>query len=146
MAKFEKVHFKLTQSEDGYPPIGIETLWAKSTETAGKMVLDNIPFFSYDATIGDVINVRNYEGRHWFDKVVRRSENSLIRVVFFNLDCLDEVNKTLNAIGCSTEFVKSYKILAVSIPACTDISEIQKYLRRQSEKGRLDFEEPILRQ
>ena len=84
MGRSSKVHFRLVQDEDGYPPVSVESVWAQPSTKAGEYVLDNIPFFAREATIGDVVQVREEEGHLWFDKVVRRSQNSLVRVVFFD--------------------------------------------------------------
>lgn len=69
-----RVHFRLVQDEDGYPPAAVESVWAQPTTKAGEYVLDNVPFFARDATIGDVVAVREEDSHLWFERVVCRSQ------------------------------------------------------------------------
>jgi hypothetical protein len=141
-----KVHFRLVQDGDGYPPVAVESIWAQPTVKAEEYVLDNVPFFAREATIGDVILVREQDGQHWFKDVVTRSMNSLVRIVFFDRTSTDRVNKDLIDLGCSTEYLKSHNLLAVSIPGTVDLGVIEDYLQKETSARTLDYEEPILRQ
>lgn len=141
-----KVHFRLVQDEDGYPPVAVETLWAERGANAGEYVIDNIPFFARDATIGDTVLVREEEGNHWFERLVRRSQNSLIRVVLFDETCLERVSAHLVAQGCLTEYLRDHSLLAVSIPVTVKLADVQRYLQVEASTGNIDYEEPILRQ
>jgi hypothetical protein len=141
-----KVHFRLVQDEDGYPPAAVESVWAQPTTKPGEYVLDNVPFFAREATIGDVVLVRDEDGHLWFDKVVRRSQNSLVRVVFFDRTCVERVNERLVSLGCSTEYITAHNLLAVSIPDTVSLRDVQGYLQSEAGSGILDYEEPILRQ
>jgi hypothetical protein len=141
-----KVHFQLVQDEDGYPPAAVESVWAQPTTKPGEYVLDNVPFFARDATIGDVVLVREEDGHLWFNKVVHRSTNSLLRVVFFDRTAVERVNERLVNLGCSTEHLKAHNLLAVSIPDTVNLRDVQSYLQSEAGAGVLDYEEPILRQ
>ena len=141
-----KIHFQLQQDEDGYPPVAAESIWALPGSHANEYVVDNVPFFERDATLGDVILARKEDGNLWFEKVARRSENSLIRITFFDRGVVEEVCKSLAALGCVTEALKQYNLVAVSIPANIDLSDVQAYLQAQARAGALDYEEAILRQ
>ena len=47
-----KILFQLTQDEDGYPPIQVEGVWALSApDGADGYLIDNVPFFTRDATL-----------------------------------------------------------------------------------------------
>ena len=141
-----KVHFQLVQDEDDYPPVAVESVWAQAAPNAGEYVLDNVPFFAREATLGDVVRVREVEGNLFFEKVVRRSDNSLVRVVFFDRTCFEKVNERLISFGCSTEFLSAHSLLAVSIPDNVKLVEVQAYLQSEAHAGSIDYEEPILRQ
>ena len=141
-----KVHFRLVQDGDGYPPGSVESLWAQTGNNAGEYVVDNVPLFTRDATIGDVVHVREEDGHLWFDKVVHRSTNSLVRVVFFDPNAVERVNERLVNLGCSTEYLAAHKLLAVSIPITVSLQNVQGYLKTEASSGTLDYEEPILRQ
>jgi hypothetical protein len=90
--------------------------------------------------------VREEDGHLWFDKVVRRSQNSLVRVVFFDCTCVERVNERLVNLGCSTEYIKAHNLLAVSIPDTVNLRDVQDYLQSEAGTSVLDYEEPILRQ
>jgi hypothetical protein len=141
-----KVFFHLNQDEDGYPEVSVESVWAKPTGCADEYIVDNIPFFIREATIGDTLKVIKEDGVLWFDSLLRGSGNSLIRVVFFEDLSKEKVNEKLNAMGCSTEYSKDHNLLAVNIPAEVNLPDVQAYLQSESDLGRIDFEEPILGQ
>lgn len=141
-----RIHFPLEQDEDGYPPVAVESLWAEPSEKSDEFVIDNVPFFVRVATIGDTVRVREYHGRRWFDSLVRQSGNSLIRVVFFDQDRVDAVSRHLMGMGCSTEFLGEHNLMAVNIPSSVSLRDVQMCLQDEADAGRVDFEEPILRQ
>jgi hypothetical protein len=146
MANHTKVHFRLDQDEDGYPPVAVESVWATPTEVEGRFVLDNVPFFARDATLGDEVITSTGEGGCWFERVVLRSGNSLVRVVFFDVIHQGRVAEELEAFGCSTEGLEAHSLLAVSIPAQISLKTVQTYLRGEAAADHLDYEEPLLRQ
>ncbi|UPG85200.1 DUF4265 domain-containing protein [Luteibacter aegosomatis] len=144
--RVEKSFFRIEQDADGYPPVGAESLWARQAERVGEYVLENIPFFSTHATLGDLLKVVEKEGVLWFDGLIKKSGNSLIRVVFFNRDALDPINQALMTMGCLTEYSKDFNLLATSIPEKVNLTEVQSFLADQEHLGFIDYEEPILRQ
>ena len=141
-----KVHFQLAQDEDGYPPVAVESVWAQPTGQVGLYVVDNVPFFTRDATIGDTVRVREEDGNLWFDKTVARSTNSLVRVVFFDRDAIKEVGRHLESLGCGVEYLAAHNLLAVSIPSDVPLDSVQAYLQHEANAGKIDYEEAILRQ
>lgn len=141
-----KVFFAVDQDEDGFPPVASESVWASTTPTQGEYIVDNIPFLARQATLGDTVLVRISEGALWFDRLVKRSGNSLIRVVFFDKNALEATRAALASMGCNAEFSHDLNLLAVNIPSSTPLREVQAYLQRATDQGTLDYEEPILRQ
>lgn len=141
-----KIHFRLEQDEDGYPPVAVESLWARPASRHGRYVVGNIPFFVCDATIGDTVKAREVSGDLWYEKTVQRSGNSLIRVTFFDLGAFDAVCGQLESMGCGVEYLKPYNILAVDIPPVVTLATVQAYLSTQAAAGFIDYEEPILMQ
>lgn len=146
MTDHVKVHFRLEQDEDGYPPVSVESLWAVPTDRPHEYVLDNIPFFASQATIDDVVQAKEEEGVLWFDRVVKPSGNSLLRLAFFRPDKIQEVREALKQLGCSSEWDSNHAIVAVNIPASATLESIQALLAEQAQAGYFDYEEPILRQ
>lgn len=144
MSSHLRICFQLAQAQGAYPPVSVENIWAMPTDK-GEYVLDNIPFFTRQATFGDTVSATlGEDGRLWFTKVVRESGNSLIRVVFFDLARIAEVRRDLEALGCDTELSKN--LVAVNIPSTTSLADVQRYLGGKAAQGWIDYEEPILRQ
>lgn len=140
-----KVHFPLLQDEDGYPPVAVESMWARPDVGRDTYVIDSIPFFARDVALGDIVTVRSDEGGNlWFDQTARRSGNSLVRIVFFDPTCVDRIRHRLRSIGCSTEYDGAHKLLAVNVPDGEKLRATQAYLKDEASQGCLDYEEPIL--
>lgn len=143
--KAVKINFSVQPGDDGYPPVAVESLGAKAVVDG--YLIDSIPFFTSDATNGDRVSARIGEGDAlWFDAVVQRSGDSLIRVVFFDLDSEDAIVSHLAGLGCGTERMTEFKLVAVDIPLNVSLLSVQTYLRAQVDSGLIDYEEPILRQ
>lgn len=146
MTSTVKLHFHLTPDEDGYPPVTVESLWAEPGSNQGEYVIDNVPFFARDATIGDTVLAREEDGQYWFHKLVSRSQNSLVRVVFFDQAFVDAIGKQLVDFGCAIEYLRPHNLMAVSVPGNVDLATVQEYLQAETSAGTIDYEEPILRQ
>lgn len=140
-----KIHFRLKPSDDGYPSVAVESLWANSASDS--YIVDSIPFFTSDATNGDrAIASPGEGGALWFDAVLQRSGNSLIRVGFFDATSQDDIVGYLTKLGCSTERMQQFKLLAIDVPPNVSLTVVQDYLQAQAAAGHIDYEEPILRQ
>lgn len=146
MVTLVKVHFPLVQDENGDPPVGAESVWAAPTDRLGEFVLDNVPFFVREATLGDRVSASMRDGVHWFDRLLQRSSNSLIRIVFYDDAQRDRVIRDVERLGCSTEFLSAYGLVAVNVPATASLESVQDYLQHEAAADHLDYEEPILRQ
>lgn len=146
MSDHVRVHFQLTPDEDGYPPVGVETLWVETSANATEYVIDSIPFFVRDATVGDTIAVREEEGQRWFDSVVAESSNSLIRVMVYDRSRVPAVREQLRALGCETEYNGHHNLIAVNVPSTTSLARVQEFLAQEATADRVGYEEPILRQ
>ena len=146
MNRVEKIHFHLVQDEDGYPPVAVESLWAQPGVGPGEYVIDNVPFFARDATLGDTVLAREDDRGLWFERLLCRSGNSLVRVVFFDRVHVDRISRNLEGLGCLTEYLEEHGLLAVSIPGAVSLSMVQSCLRDEVNAGNVDYEEPIIRQ
>ena len=138
-----RVTFRLRQDEDGYPPYLFESLHAAPLED-GAYEIANIPFFSYDAALGDVVKVKEEpdEDGLFFDELVRESGNSVIRVNVRDKSELPRLIEQLRTMGCEYEALHSY--LAVSIPAQVSYSPILRLLLQGEASDRWGFEEAVL--
>lgn len=143
--EFSKIYFRLQQDEDGYPPAAVESMWAKPRGNG--YIIDGIPFFTTEATNGDEVVAQKGEGDLlWFDEIVRTSGNSLIRIVMFDVASREAVVKRLLDLGCATEQMDEFSLVAVNVPPMVPLLGVQLYLQDRSARGILDYEEPILRQ
>lgn len=144
MSSLVRIHFRIDQDEDGYPPVGVESLWAKPV--GDFFEIDSIPFFTSDATTGDLVRAKpDANGEFWFAGVEQASSNSLIRIVFFDVTHTNVLSEKLQALGCGAEGMTAYKLLAVDVPGSVSLSEVQDILRREASAGHIDYEEPLLR-
>jgi hypothetical protein len=145
MSNAVKINFRVKRGDNDYPPVAVESLWANPTSDS--YIVDSIPFFTSDATNGDRVAAHLGEGDAlWFDAVLQRSGNSLIRAVFFDMHSQDEIVSYLTDIGCGTERMQQFKLLAIDVPQEVSLAMVQSYLQAQATAGLIDYEEPILRQ
>lgn len=145
MAIAVKLFFELQPDEDGWPPARVESVWAHSTQASDEYVLDNIPFFTTDATIDDTVRVcRKKDGTLWFEQIVHRSRNSLIRIIFNDRTRLNIVKSQLQSYGCTMEYFGAYALLSVNVPPCANLAAARKYIQTEYLSGHLDYEEPVL--
>jgi len=141
-----RIHFRLEQDEDGYPPVAAESVWAQPGLIPGQYVIDNVPFFVREATVGDTVSAQEEDGLRWFSSLISRSRNSLVRIVFFDKSRVKATSEHLVAMGCSTEYLREHSLMAVSVPAEVALADVQAYLQSEADSGSIDYEEPILRQ
>jgi hypothetical protein len=140
-----KINFRISTDEDGYPPVSAESLWSDALADGYK--IDNIPFFTREATIGDVVEAKaSDDGTLWFSAIKYRSKHSLIRVVFFEATQKEKIISSLKELGCDVEYMPDFKLAAVDIPEHVELRKVQQLLHQESLAGVLDYEEPILRQ
>lgn len=144
MAIKKKIVFKLEQDEDGYPPVGYEGIWAEEIEDKVYRI-DGIPFFTYEATDSDTISAKLVDGELHFDGVISKSQNSLLRVVYFDGSDPFAIRAQIKAIGCDTEWDKDHCLISVSVPDSLKYKSLIAYLDAESKAGSLDFEEAIIR-
>jgi hypothetical protein len=139
-----KVFIKLTKDADGYPPFEVESVWAvKVAEELYR--LDNIPFYAYQATFGDVVRAVEEEGNPWFVERHSASGNSLLRVIVFAGHDSEPLRKSLRELGCDNEQAWPGGLIAVNVPQETRLDDVRAILDAGLEEGWLEYEEAILR-
>jgi len=137
-----KVLFPLARDEDGYPPYGSESLWARPV--ADGYQLDNTPFFAEGVSSGDVVTVERDDGALVFRSVVRPSGHSTVRVLVRDPAEVPSVREELRALGCSTEGSHIPGLLAVDVPATVDYARLRRYLEDGAAGERWAYEEAAL--
>ena len=126
------------QSSDGLikvkfydPVVGYENIWALPI-AADKYRIENIPFFIYDLSLGDVVEATNDEnGDLCFRKVLERSENRTLRArsdsLISNPDLGLRIARDLEDLKCKVEIHRD-RLLAISVPPTLNITVITDYL------------------
>lgn len=142
--KYDKVMFRLSKDEDGYPPDDWETLWA--CEVGRDLYsIDNVPFFARNISWGDVVSaVREGDELH-FREVVQPSSHSVLRVIVFDPTKVDEVHEKLNEMKCDTEQSHLPSLLSVDVPPTVDLEEVLDFLREGEADDRWTYEEASIR-
>ena len=141
----KKLFFRLEPDEDGYPPVSAESVWAEEQEP-GRLVLDNIPFFATQATLGDVVDAVVEDGVLTYKTTVRHCGNSLIRIVCYKGTDPAEVRRQIEVLGCSSELDSHHSLISVNIPTNIDLKVVQAFLRQGAVEDKWDYEEPLLMQ
>lgn len=138
-----KIIFKLTQDDDGYPPVGYESVWAIPLGD-GQFKIDNIPFFTCDATLGDVVSAYEERGELKFATTITSSGNSLLRVIYVEGSDIEQIRADLRGLGCSTEWDEIHRLVSVNVPPEVALSRIRNFLDSGLERGISDYEEAIV--
>jgi hypothetical protein len=149
-----KVHFKLVQDEDGYPPFTSEAMWCVRIDN-DRFRLDNIPYFVTGISYDDVISVlTDEEGRLNFHQVLEENGHSTLRVMFLGTPAdprpvavrAKELQGRLTTRGCLTRISPSPEILAVDVPPSIPIGEITDLLSEGEANGLWSSDEGTLAQ
>lgn len=139
-----KVIFPIEKDEDGYPPVEYEGVWAQKISSSIYKI-DNIPFFTYDACVDDEIAVVKKGDEYWFERNVKPSENSLLRIIYYSRADHQSVRDSLSAIGCDSERLGDLKIISVNVPDAKKLEEAREILDRLEDQELITYEEAILR-
>ncbi|MEZ4297507.1 MAG: DUF4265 domain-containing protein [Polyangiaceae bacterium] len=137
----KKLTFRLERDEDGYPPVDYERVWIETIDE-GSGIIDNIPFFCRDVSLGDTVKFQLIGNEIWYVATIRRSGNSLIRVLYYDTDP-SSIRNLIEDLGCETELDTTHKLLAVSVPP-GELSQVQAFLAAKEAEGVLGYEEAIL--
>jgi hypothetical protein len=105
-----------------------ETLWAVSV-APGRFRLDNLPFFAYRVSVGDLVEGTEYApGMYDFTRVVEASGNRCIRMILPEGETSDTtVGKAfldeILALGCGFEGANR-RYFAINIPPAVDLPTV----------------------
>ncbi|KAA8996315.1 DUF4265 domain-containing protein [Stenotrophomonas cyclobalanopsidis] len=133
-----KVRFEL---DDG----GVEVMHARALSN-DVFVLDNIPFYAYGVSCGDVVTVRCIDDGLVFVAVAERGGHSTYRVKMAASAMHDTFLARwaeLERLGCSYEGsnVNNRLLYALDVPPGAPLNKIYKILEQGEADGVWDFEE-----
>lgn len=127
-----KVHFRLDTDEDGWPPVGVESLWAVDLGD-GTVRLDNTPWFVRGVASDDVVRVEvDEDGQRWASETVRASENCTIRLIVMKdggtTAARQSVLEMFHRLGTTGEGIEQYRMVALDVPPGADLPKIRELL------------------
>ena len=124
-----KVLFRVPE-DDGSAQV--ETLWA-TTLGDDQYKLDNSPFYAYSVSWEDIVYAPydSSERQHTFQRVVKKSGNRTVRVVFDppveDGNASDKVLQGLVSLGCSYEGARR-NYISINIPPEVQLAHVREYL------------------
>lgn len=137
-----KVTFKLKIDEDGYPPVGFESVWLKKKN--GLYVLDNIPTYVYGVSKLDEISFHDEHGELIVDGVRKKNGNSTLRAYVFDSTHLNDILIKIQEMGAFTASSKNSTYFSIDIPHNISFELIDGYLSELSDNNILDYEDACL--
>lgn len=141
---YKKISFELEQDAEGYPPDKWESLWVYETEP-GLYCVDNIPFYVKGISSGDEVLAEGDSEQLLFKKLVRPSQNSVIRLYVSDASNVQIIRDQFRGLGCATELSNLPKLIAVEIPGEVEFEPVGSLLAEGAAIGRWEYEEGVLR-
>ncbi|MGQ1315308.1 DUF4265 domain-containing protein [Acinetobacter baumannii] len=120
-----------------------ELIWGEIYRT-DQYFIRSIPFFAPNLAFDDLIKVEIENERLYFYDLIIPSNNSTLRIIFFNseVDCIQEILSTLETFSCDWEEFVGKPYYAINVPKKVNYALIKKYL--DDRKDFLDYEESCL--
>ncbi len=140
----KKITFLLDQGENGYPPDKWETLWA-SEEGEGLYRVDNIPFYVYGISSGDLISAEKEGEELMFKKLVRPSSNTVFRLYVSDAAAMQAIRDSFRELGCESELSHLPKLVAVECPGNVSFAPVAAFLEQGEESGQWKYDEGVFR-
>jgi Domain of unknown function (DUF4265) len=139
-----KVYVHLEVDDSGYPPVSSEFLWCIPT-TQGSYIVDNIPFYAREISMGDEVTADVFEGLLAFRSVLKPSANSTIRVFVKQKEAQERIISRLHKFGCNTEAMEGTPLIAVSLPPDCHLQEALAFMDEEAGLGTVAIEESSVR-
>lgn len=123
----------------------IETVWADPVPDGYR--IDNIPFYAPSIAYRDIVAAtRGANGQLEYQRLVRASGHSTVRVAIENLDDVEVVRRELRTLGCASELSELPRLIAVDVPPLVPYPRVRAFLDAGRKVERFDFEEACLGQ
>jgi Domain of unknown function (DUF4265) len=138
------VFVSVEQDENGYPSVSREQLWCIPVGE-NKCIVDNIPFYAREISMGDEIYFQTRNSEHWFNGVSKPSRNTTLRTFARKDGLVSNLVTKIRSFGGLTEKMEGSPVIAVSLPPSANIAGALDYLDRESDAGNVGFEESCVR-
>ena len=144
MTKLIKVVFHLEQDEDGYPPIAVEMLNARTLEN-GTFQIQNAPFFTENISYNDIVKASptDVSEQYRFDEVVEQSGFTSLSIIILDSSMDTFLMDLLRGLDCVIEYGEFgvYRVLAVAVPDTTDYASLREQLQSIEDRELISFAE-----
>jgi hypothetical protein len=126
-SNFEKIIFRLTQDEDGYPPVGYESLWGIGLGN-DRFQIDNIPLYINGVSKCDVVEAKWIDGELRATKKVKSGGHSTLNVFVEDATYSLEVQNQLASLGAVVMKPQFGSLFSIDVSDETDLSKIEQFL------------------
>jgi len=119
-----------------------ESLWAEPVSDQ-KYKLKNIPFFAYGFSFNDIVSVKKVDQRLVVNAIISRSGHSTYRIFLSentNFETFLEYWSDFKRLNCTFEKATKH-LIAIDVPALTDIYKVYDVLVLGEKNGIWEFEE-----
>lgn len=112
-------------------------------------IIDNSPFYCFDISYGDIVYIKDVNGRILFDSIKERGGHSTYRIKLPNGKSHDDflnIFRSFEKLGCTYEGsgINNRRLYSIDIPAGVDVNLIYSFLTDAENRGELEFEEAHL--
>lgn len=139
-----KVVFHLEQNDDGFPPISIEMVNAKSFGDA-TFKIENAPFFTPNISYGDVVRAKptDIPDQYEFEEVVEQSEFTTLSIIIMDESMDSFLMDFFRGLRCVIEYGEFgvYRVLAVAIPGTVEYAPVREQLQSLEDRELISFAE-----
>jgi hypothetical protein len=144
-----KVHFDLSQDENGYPPVTSESIWAVPLGQL-HFRLDNIPFFVCGVSCFDVILARlDVNGLLKYVRLLETGGHSTLRVLFYEStsdtrpmdERVRELRSTFRNLMCTSELSHIPRLISVDVPPEVNLNRVLCILDAGENQELWEYEE-----
>jgi len=119
-----------------------ELVKVKKRETSYEIA--DIPFFSENLAVGDLIDVEEDEGQFYFLDLLAPSGHSTVQMVLFRPECRQLLREKMQELSCKCDDRNIPNYLAIDIPTNVDYSDVRSQLDHFEQNGFINFKEACL--
>lgn len=136
----EAIYFRLERDADGFPPADEESLFGTRLDDVHYR-LESAPIFVRGVDNGDIVQVRDVEGRLCFVRVTEKGGHGTIRIILRDASGADRVKQMVRGFACDLERGQIAGYFSIDVPPDANKVELMAFLREQRAAKTLDYEE-----
>ena len=143
MAQLEKVIFRLTVDDEGYPPVAYESVWAFGL-TDSSYLIDDVPYYVYGVSKGDTVRANRVEGELFVSSVIARGGHSTLRVFADDTRIQASMVQELMQRGAKCSVTTGLSLFSVDIAPDVDFEIIDHFLVSRCDGEHIAYEDACL--